>query len=632
MLLILLLFIFSFSGTLYVTFKHSKDYYQEQLKITAQDTATSLGLSLSAHTDDKAVMLSMVNAIFDRGYFTKITIKSVTGKTLISRTQEPTYHQLPNWFIRFVAFPSSKRSALIMSGWMQKGKLTVISDPSLAYFDLWKTTRGLFVWFLGLSILSLIFAYLATKILFRPLIRVAEQARAICSNVFQIQSKLPRTKELRLVTDAMNRTVTKLKALFKEQAEQIHKLRERTYLDSLTQVGNRSFFELKLRHLLSSEEDFQGGHLVFLDIAGLKEYNLKYGFQKGDELVKEVCELLQSEFLTDPLYLLARIAGATFACVIVGKDNREIAEISKKLLAQLQGIFNTKDNAIYASIGVSNYHCQQDRGELLTHVDNALTKSRHAGPFQFEMFDANTSLTTLRTDEWRELLQNALRNHTFEFYIQEVRNKQKKCFHQEIFAKLPIDKNSTLSAGEFIPMAEKLDFAAELDLQLLTQVISAFNHSECPYSINLSSSLILSDKNRQKLLDTLTSLKTPLPIHFEISEQIAIKALDILEVFIQALNTRGYQVGLDRVGATLSPLFYLSRLKCQFLKIDGSLTRDIVKSKDKQFFVRHLKNAANTLDILLIGTAIESEKEWAILQELGIDWGQGRYLDEVRKI
>ena len=214
MLLIITLFVLSLSGTYYLTFQNSRSYFIEQLQIQTQDTATSLGLSLSSNAKDKAIMLSMVNSIFDRGYFSKIEIKSMQGQTIISRSQATTNDVVPKWFINIVKFPSPKQSSLLMSGWQQLGELTVISDPSLAYADLWQTTTELFMWFLGLTLAFLVFAYFSIKIIFSPLTKIAAQARAICQNEFYIETKLPKTRELNIVADAMNKTVLKLKSLF----------------------------------------------------------------------------------------------------------------------------------------------------------------------------------------------------------------------------------------------------------------------------------------------------------------------------------------------------------------------------------------------------------------------------------
>lgn len=631
MLLILILFIFCLTGTLYVTFKQSKDYYQEQLSITAQDTATSLGLSISTHTDDKAVMLSMVNAIFDRGYFTKIEIKSIKGETVIAKTQNPTYNQLPKWFIKLVNFSQPSRTALIMDGWMQKGTLTVISDPSLAYFDLWETTKQLFFWFLLLTILSLTFAYIATKILFKPLIRLAEQAKAVCANVFQVQTKLPKTKELRVVTDAMNRTVNKLETMFKEQTDQINKLRERNYVDPLTRIGNRSFFELKIRHLLSSEEEFEPGHLIFLDITGLKEYNQEAGFEQGDQLVKEVCDTLTAHCANEPLYHVARIAGATLACFLFGKDQAEIKAFCDKLISKLKKQLVSRGELISAHIAASHFTFKQERSELLTNVDTALTQAKHMGPYQFSIFKQEHALKTHSTKDWKDIIHSSLTTQSFEFHTQKVLDKNNKIYHQEVFTKIKHEEKA-ISAGEFMPVAEKLNLGAELDFQILTSIINKFNSKTKIYSINLSHNLILSASKANEFIAQLSGAQGNLPLHFEIPEQVVIKDLDAVVSFVNMLHGLGYTSGIDRVGANLSPLFYLSKLKCQFLKMDGSLTNDVSRSKDKQFFIRHLKNATNTLGMVLIGTNVEYEEQWKTLQELGIVWGQGRFLHGVTKM
>ena len=58
-------------GTFYLNFSQTKSYLENQLESHAQDTATSLGLSLSSVADpeDPSSMETMINAVFDRGSY-----------------------------------------------------------------------------------------------------------------------------------------------------------------------------------------------------------------------------------------------------------------------------------------------------------------------------------------------------------------------------------------------------------------------------------------------------------------------------------------------------------------------------------------------------------------------------------
>ena len=68
---IFILFTAVFIGTVITSTSNLRSFLETQLETHAQDTATSLGLSLSPYIQqhDLPIINSMIDAIFDRGYF-----------------------------------------------------------------------------------------------------------------------------------------------------------------------------------------------------------------------------------------------------------------------------------------------------------------------------------------------------------------------------------------------------------------------------------------------------------------------------------------------------------------------------------------------------------------------------------
>ena len=98
---ILLLFIVLFIGTLSISINNTRTYLVDQLASHAEDAATSLGLSLTPamRTNDLPTMNSMVDAIFDRGYYREINIVALDGKPMIQRKLEVSVEGVPAWFV-----------------------------------------------------------------------------------------------------------------------------------------------------------------------------------------------------------------------------------------------------------------------------------------------------------------------------------------------------------------------------------------------------------------------------------------------------------------------------------------------------------------------------------------------------
>nr|4U65_A Chain A, Two component histidine kinase, GGDEF domain protein/EAL domain protein [Legionella pneumophila subsp. pneumophila str. Philadelphia 1]4U65_B Chain B, Two component histidine kinase, GGDEF domain protein/EAL domain protein [Legionella pneumophila subsp. pneumophila str. Philadelphia 1]4U65_C Chain C, Two component histidine kinase, GGDEF domain protein/EAL domain protein [Legionella pneumophila subsp. pneumophila str. Philadelphia 1]4U65_D Chain D, Two component histidine kinase, GGD len=126
--------------TYFITMNNARNFFIQQLESNAQDTATSLGLSLSQSliNHDVPTMDSMVKAVFDRGYFSSIKVQDIKGKVIILKKQLPQESDIPQWFVNLIKWPSTEKSSLIMDGWMQAGVVLVASDPSYVYASLWR--------------------------------------------------------------------------------------------------------------------------------------------------------------------------------------------------------------------------------------------------------------------------------------------------------------------------------------------------------------------------------------------------------------------------------------------------------------------------------------------------------------
>ncbi|MDZ4245743.1 MAG: LapD/MoxY N-terminal periplasmic domain-containing protein, partial [Dehalococcoidia bacterium] len=80
----LVLFFLLFAGTWFAKIDSTRSFLVDQLESHAQDTATSLGLSISQHVVNNDMLTAelMINAVFDRGYYQMIKLTDVKQNVL----------------------------------------------------------------------------------------------------------------------------------------------------------------------------------------------------------------------------------------------------------------------------------------------------------------------------------------------------------------------------------------------------------------------------------------------------------------------------------------------------------------------------------------------------------------------
>ncbi len=111
----------------------------------------------------------------------------------------------------------------------------------------------------------------------------------------------------------------------------------------------------------------------------------------------------------------------------------------------------------------------------------------------------------------------------------------------------------------------------------------------------------------------------------EVTERAQIAHDATLNAQIDGLRSLGYRVAVDDLGAGYAGLTSLARIQPEFVKIDGSLVRDIDTSRVNQLIVAAVLDLSTRLGLQVIAEAIETEPEYATLQLLGVELMQGYF-------
>ena len=126
-----LLFFGSLAGIEAIYLVNARTQLQEQLGAQAQDAATSLSIRLAAlgSLQDKVLVETMVNPVFDRGYFEEIRVVSASGEILVRKSLPLGMGEVPPWFVSLFPIHAPGAQSLVSSGWRQLGRVVVVSQP-----------------------------------------------------------------------------------------------------------------------------------------------------------------------------------------------------------------------------------------------------------------------------------------------------------------------------------------------------------------------------------------------------------------------------------------------------------------------------------------------------------------------
>jgi EAL domain-containing protein (putative c-di-GMP-specific phosphodiesterase class I) len=126
--------------------------------------------------------------------------------------------------------------------------------------------------------------------------------------------------------------------------------------------------------------------------------------------------------------------------------------------------------------------------------------------------------------------------------------------------------------------------------------------------------------------ETARSGVLPQLLTFEITETAAIQNISHAGQFMSELKRMGCQFALDDFGSGLSSFGYLKMLPVDYLKIDGSFVRNMLRDRHDHSIVVAITQIAKTLGIRCVAEFVGDHDTVIALKEIGVDYGQGFFL------
>ncbi len=229
----------------------------------------------------------------------------------------------------------------------------------------------------------------------------ADQLRETVQNSVEVYHLAAKNRELTRQLEVQNRELVEQKHLLEmsldertmKLIETNKKLAELAVRDGLTGLYNHRYFQDRAAQEISRAKRYNGRvGLVFIDIDHFKDYNDTHGHPKGDDVLREIAELITARTRLQDLKarvrdtdLVARYGGEEFVILMPETDTSGAVIVGERLRAAV-GSHPFKDcetqpgGALTVSVGVASYpEDASSREELITRADQALYEAKRQG-------------------------------------------------------------------------------------------------------------------------------------------------------------------------------------------------------------------------------------------------------------
>ena len=613
------------------SFGHFRDYVADQLTDHALDGATATGLSLSNAIDgsDPVASASLVDAVFDSGRYLSVEYIGHDGQVIAGRRMPLKGAAAPGWFIRLAELPLPQAEAEVVRGWSRLGKVRVVSHPGRAYDDLWRITLGLLVSVLVIGGAGLVALFLLVRRLLRPLSALEQQARAWGRRDFRNRVCTRSTRELNRVTEAMNQMADDLERLFVGQGRLIQHLRKVNSEDPVTGLASRSSFDQRLKAEIMSEEKSAPGVLAMIRLAGFADYNMAYGREEGDQLLRQVAGSLAGFTARHPQSFAGRRTGAEFVVFLPGAPAVDARNWLERLIQELDGIYcdlaSPMDTAVHGGLAVALPGAGVR--DLLAAADEGLRAAQEKceSGCCLEQAGADSHLTM---ESWRDLLAGAIESGNLSLWLQPmVTCEDGALAHYQAFSRIPSPEGD-LKAGAFLPVAERLGLIAGIDRLLLARVLAMLEQTpDQTLAISLGVSSVGDDRFCEDLLEAMARAGNRVArLWVGIPELALNHHRKKAGRLVRALAKIGVPVMVDRFGVGGVPFSYLRNLPFRGIRIDNSFIHDLDSHSENRFWVESVIGIAHSRGVRVFATGVETEAEYSVVCKLGIDGAMGYHL------
>ena len=635
-----LLLILLFVGSFVLTVNDARGYLQEQLRSHAQDTATSLGVAIAATDDDArtriATIDTMIDAVFDRGYYQQIRFVDLSGNVLVNSEHTLTLVGVPDWFVHWVALEAPLVTSEINQGWSPIGQLQVTSHPGDAYRNLWSKVKAE-AWLFSLGLLlAVVGLHVLLRIVLKPLRRMERQADRICNRHFEVQTRLPKTRDLRRVVQAMNRMAKKLENTFSEQVSLTAELRRRSVQDPLTGLLNRKAFQRRMTAVLADTTGEAGGSLIMVQVKELSQLNREHGQQCVDELLLDISHWLEKTLLPWPKAISGRHNGSCFAVFVPACNISESRQITQLLFSALGAMAFFSSTAGANSLHIAAVtHQGRCIPELLLEQAHQQLRALSNGVANCHRVSDITGFSGSPFAQWSEIrwqreLEQAIQSGKITLYGQPVLDVDGDVAFVEILTRITLN-NTEVATDAFLPMVERGNLCGQFDRAVFFALADYMDDRDDQriYCLNISPYALADDQFYHWLLDALR-LRQDLArrLILETPERTVLLMGTKVAQRIEQLTATGCQFSIDHFGISCQALTFLQMIKAHYLKMDGSFVRGIEHSYENQLYIRTLSVLADSKDIGILAQGIDNQEDWDALKPLGVVGGQGYFLGQ----
>ncbi len=403
--------------------------------------------------------------------------------------------------------------------------------------------------------------------------------------------------------------------------------------DSLTGLLSFTRFRSEVDRIIS--EGLGDSHvMVYSDFENFKYFNQKYGYSKGDRLLKEFSSFIIGTLKNEAETYFTRVVADQFILFMpylpsgdteqrVHAVNAEFVRRNQKNYPEVKlqirtGIYyiDADCSSASAAIDAANYARKQ--------VDNRIGISAR-------LYDETLSRQQKLENELISGFDAAIRQNQFRVYLQpRFSLKDFSIIGAEAMVRWQWPDGTVLYPKDFLALYEKNGRVIDLDFYIFEQVVkfmaknNELGRKQVPISVNASILHAQDDNTVSSYLEILRRYHVdPSFLEIELTETDTLSYYDNVKKLFGRLQKVHMMTSLDDFGAGYSILNTVIDMPVNTVKLDRAFLNICEASRRGIFFLEQIVAMVKGLGCHVVCEGVETREQVEILRNIGCEEAQG---------
>lgn len=457
-----------------------------------------------------------------------------------------------------------------------------------------------------------------------PLMGIEKAMKSLSDGKYEYLEPIRRKDEVGRLVKGYNQMLGAIEAKDK-------KLEYFAYFDELSGLSNRHETRQRINNKIHNGVC---AYLILMDIKDFKTINSVYGSNYGDEIIKILGETVTT--LASDRLRFSRLSGNEFAIWIETCSETEVKTRLNQIINEIKNQLNISGYPHHLSFhmgGCKTHESIDDYDRLYKKATVALQFAKEHDNFEYVSYEDSMLTTIERASILLKHAEIDLKAGRFSLYYQgQVDITSKKVLGVEALARWFSEDLGFISPGEFIPVLNKTQLMIDFSEFVIHKALEDYPKLEKKYgqgitlAINICPTLFYQESFVEFIVSALKTYSVhPEKLILEITEDLFITDVELVNSKIQQLRTLGIKISLDDFGTGFSSLNYLRSFPLDEVKIDRMFIKEIHKSERDLSMLKSIVDLAHTLDYLVVAEGIEYLEQVQCLQEVNCRVAQGFY-------